>query len=811
MAQLVSNQVGNLNNSAVFDTVANTYSIHATTNINLSTSNQFTAAFTAPNTVNAVTSLSVFVNAKGSAGTVTFTLQQSTIDVASVTASVSSLPTRGWFNVQLGAPFTYTTTAAGAYRWKITIAGATGTTSLAADAAGTAFAYMSSDNRNAAPGTSDDIALFHEVTVNTTGLSFGTGSNTTATTTGRLAGSACIIGKNGHLKFSRVANNDVTVKGDIYIFEGIFDKGTVADPINAVTSILYFDQNGTTGNHGFYFASNAQCYMQGATKTLITRYVSGNGTTATPLVLQDAVGWSVNDRIVIAPASNSATNYNEDEAKYIRTAPTASTYTLSDTAGGAESGLIYTHQTLCHVINITSNNIITTTNSAHNWYAVCQITTGASCDIDYMHFDNFGTIIAGKQGWYFFGGGATMDGNIDNLIMTNGDGCGITFQATNTARTYSNLVAWDFNQTTGGGGPITLFNGTKNKLFQNCVLIQCARGGISYAGASNNLFQECWLYGVNSSGASAIGAIVGANSPLNKFESGGVNCSRYPYILTTVTDNVFVSFDFGVLFGENKTSVAHILPSAETYNTLLLQSCTFSSNLELYTGEELMVSGSALKFFRIDDDPDYHIVAFVGGEMGSAGPGLPDTTTKEAGSKAIYFAPNGSGEPLDFVFLLPTRPDFGVFANGFGRVNSSFTSGSFEWQLYLPDEVIGINTPSDTYTFDISNTNQWDVMDVSANYLGVTEEASQMRVLINSTAAGARAYIDSFYNATRQRNPVAACDVWVNGLPANILIPEAGDPQGVWAVLQAIVNVDGTMGQKLLRSLEEGDFIALKD
>jgi hypothetical protein len=90
MAYRVSNTTGNASSTTLWDTVTNVPTLHASTNVTINNAGtpSFTAGYTAPNTVNTATGVLVYINARGTAGTLTVTLQESTVDTAA-TASIA--------------------------------------------------------------------------------------------------------------------------------------------------------------------------------------------------------------------------------------------------------------------------------------------------------------------------------------------------------------------------------------------------------------------------------------------------------------------------------------------------------------------------------------------------------------------------------------------------------------------------------------------------------------------------------------------------------------------------------------------------
>jgi hypothetical protein len=99
MAERVPNTTTVDINSTSFDTVVNTPTMHATTNISISGTLRYTAPFTAPNTTNKVTGMLLYiVTLPGT--TITVTLQENSIDTAA-TVTLNTTASKWWVQVVL--------------------------------------------------------------------------------------------------------------------------------------------------------------------------------------------------------------------------------------------------------------------------------------------------------------------------------------------------------------------------------------------------------------------------------------------------------------------------------------------------------------------------------------------------------------------------------------------------------------------------------------------------------------------------------------------------------------------------------------
>jgi hypothetical protein len=292
---------GNWSAGATWNQVTNTPTLHASTNITISTSNLFTATFTAPNTTNACTGALIYITAVGSGGTTTVTLQESTVDTAAARSiTTTSLVANTWVYFRFATPYVFTTTGAGAYRFKIVNASAAGTTSAAADSGGANIAYLSTDDRAAVPASTDNVWIVGHnqataITVTMDGTqTIGSGTDTTGLSR-RTIGSAIVICNSGLLTFDTAASATLTSLGNIIVSGGgELRMGTVASPYPAArVATLSFNENGTGGRYGLESYDNGKLTLQGTPKTSTTlwktTYVSGAGTAASPLITTDAV------------------------------------------------------------------------------------------------------------------------------------------------------------------------------------------------------------------------------------------------------------------------------------------------------------------------------------------------------------------------------------------------------------------------------------------------------------------------------------------------------------------------------------------
>ena len=364
MAYISSNPSGgNWSATSTWQQVTNTPTLHASTNIGFSSA-AYTATYTAPNTTNACVGVWIFLNNTTGAAftnTVTVTLQESTVDTAAVKAiSVTQFANTTisfWKYFRFATPYVFTTTSAGAYRFKVT-ASAT-TLSASADSGGTLVAFLAVDDRAVASvGATDDVYIGSgDTTTTTTVVLDGTQTAGSGTSTGARSLTGVKINQGGVLSWDTASSAQLTSEYISVDNFGTLQMGTTANPIPAgVTAKLFY-----TVSTGLSSGTQGYLYLRGTPPTIVnTTLVSGVGTAASPMVVSDAVDWTVGDELMITPSASSA----QFETRYIITKNSTTSYVLSSSVGGSETAFTYTHATGCHIVNFERNVYISTTTPA---------------------------------------------------------------------------------------------------------------------------------------------------------------------------------------------------------------------------------------------------------------------------------------------------------------------------------------------------------------------------------------------------------------------------------------------------------------
>lgn len=796
MAKIVCGATGSIS-GAIWDSASNTPTLHATTNISLTTAGVNGATFTAPNTTNACKGFIVlFTGTSTTPRDYTLSLQQSGVDVVSKTLSISTTTLMGttstisWVYFQFATPFTYTTTAAGTYRPRIVASVTAG--SVAADAAGSAFAYIAVDDRAAAFGGSDEVFIISpnlgastNYTVTNVGTNtFGNNLDVTATTpTIRSLGLAGLVGWGSVLKMDTAVSSSLTSKGHLITFHnGELQAGTVASPMPAGVTATLSMSMAAIGTAVLRTYVGGKCIVQGQPRTYYkTTYVSGTGTAASPLVVSTPVDWEVGDEIVVATTDLQASN----EYRFIITKNSPTSYVLSNTAGGAENALTSTHAVGGHVLLLTRNVVFSAPSTAIQAYFLnSDVTNDGYVDFDWMRFNNWSLVQVAIAL-------TNAAGDMDYCVIYN-TLSGFVVTTTKTVNTYNGIISLSTVGTTSGSqiGYIRATSSANNKTFNDCFALGAnanGRGGFTIA-SYNITLNRCFALGTMSSdrrslGEGGFGLSSAGSVTIN--DSGAIGNTFGSVVLSGATDIVFNNFT-----SSGSAVVSDVYTVTDTYNTALFNNSTFGA-LALIANYLLAITGTLVRFHNYQNTANNHRWYTVNGQGLSTGTGLSDTTVRTGGSLAVRLAAETS-EGVKHTFKIVAKPNTFVSVNGFVRMNAAFSGDAstvLTAELYLPGSTTADATQTITKVADT-----WAPYNIGALYSGsVTQYATVFIRASNPLAtAGAYAYHDDIYNGT---NPITAIDVWDEGQPSDIMFEQLGDAAAVWAVSTAGLTTAGTTGK----------------
>jgi hypothetical protein len=327
--------------------------------------------------------------------------------------------------------------------------------------------------------------------------------NTTNTVYGSNSASfsALEIGKNGTFNFQTnpdtnyrlIANGPINIGGG-----GVMTVGTVGTPIPSSSTALISFSMSTANQFQINLRTFGYFYTYGATKSGRALLGSNASAGTSSITTTTPTNWNQNDRIVIAPTTNS---FNGIDIRTMST--TASGVTISLTATISNAKTIWTN-TECEIINTTRNIRIVSptsaTDSIHTYNGVCII------DSDYTEYNNCvwsnAIVETSTTTINFVGCSFWYAGTTRNLLTDTNIPSGTTI-------TFDDCVM---------GGVQRFFSGVVNNIGTSSFIIRDVWGirpnsdWINLTGGESFTMERCrWIASPNASGA----LILGNNSSHN--------------------------------------------------------------------------------------------------------------------------------------------------------------------------------------------------------------------------------------------------------------------------------------------------------
>jgi len=801
-------------NGTNFDDHLGSASISTGTNVSISTGIS-SVGVTAPNLTNNVTGCWVFIAGVPSSGNHTVALQESGVTKASAVMNFADIKV-GFNYVRFATPYTFATLTASAYTVRVTNSSNSGSLRIAASGLWFALTY---DTARAA-GATDDVWVggFHDsgltaktLTISGTSNSWGSGkTGITNSTTSTMAG-AITIGNGGTFKFDTSAPTTLNLKGSVFTtVGGTYDQSSPSDKSKVNTLIV---ESATLGEQGIISASSGVggvFLMNGATYDIYSKYASGLGTAASPMITSIAWDADVNDEIVIG----GGTDYLKNETKYIKTRNSSTSFVLCDTPGGAESALVNTHAVGSHMNNLTRNVIIKPLDTAKGMWSYHSSSVGAST-FNYSRWEYADS--TGGKGLNPLQTTGTATSTIDGLVIYN-TSSGNRYilniaQGYSTAATYTGITLYNTRGSNFNGQSGILFSASSNKTLNDCFFYNAPGGTVScgfmgIAGSSTaNTFNNCHAYGTNAMNASGY-AIGIYSSSANTFNNCTINASRNiataPAITTSAgTNNIFNNCSFGAI-ANNGTD---IIPVTGTLNSALFNNCTFGST-SLITNYLNQLDTSLIAFQDMDSNTSKHRWYTNYGSWWSAGAGLTDTTVRTASSLSLVSKPENATTGSSWTFKIPANPTSNVGIFGYVYRNATFSSGTLKVELFLPGTLLTA-TPDDTYTF-ATTTGSWLPFNISAYYSGTDSRYATVRITGVTATAGAYFFVDDLYDAGTG-NKVASLDLWDEGQPSQIMVQSDFSvvPAAVWGFSDANTQAS-TMGKRQIDAADSAELASIR-
>lgn len=832
MAYRIPNSNTTLSSVTGLDTVTNVPTLHASTNVSYGSSALYTAAYTAPNTTNKATGVAIPLVSNGSysSGSLTFTatLQEyngaawvDTAATATLTINTTSsfFVQNSWIYFRYGTPYTFTTTTAGYYRVKFTRSTVTNAPTVRADSGGANFAFMATDDRTGAVATTDNVfALgvnYSDTTFTLDGTaSIGDGSGAlTVQTTGITLSAGLYAGSHAIINADTSASTTITCKGHFLMtWLSTLNVGSSGTPYPSDKKFTFTFNPTTHGDFGFR-SFNGSVYLYGSPKSSTTlwktTYSSGTGTAANPLIVADSVDWAVNDQIAVLASSDNATNYNEVEWRYIKTKNSATSYVLSNTVGGAEAALTYTH-TNAYVVN-TERNIVFNSNDItkagyygfnSSIFTYTSFPSYGVYELEWVRFENtgYGSAVVPMMGVCFDN---YTNFKFNYCVCYNPLYCGFWGSSNTYPVTVEGYIAC---KQPSVGSYLMYCQAMANKTFNDAFLFDGNSGGsalVPYCSVNtfNRFVINACRKSTASTGSSAIYLQLSTNNIFNDFE---INCCGIAIgFPVSSSGNVFNNCNVGTK-GKNYFDFT---VSAVCFQLNRFTNCTFNSNT-FWAGNNYntLIDGSEIVFENFNTTALNNFWYSPNGIASCTGSGLSDTLVRTPGSNNVRLAPQNTSPGLTWSFLIPANKNKVCSFSGFFLKNVAMGTDDCTVSLFLPGNPT-TGTPDATYTLTDDVSNAWtgaavQAVSLSAYYTGSVDSFATIVINAKSTTSGAYLYCADFYNSgdgTTLYDKLAGLTIWYNGKPSPIItqLDLGGVAPAVWGVATAGLTAAGTTGAKL--------------
>lgn len=811
MAQYIQTVSGNASTAANNRRITSVATAHATnTTADFISTPLFTDGFTAPSLVDQAYGVGIYLasNNLPTGAVVRATLQEDAgagfVDTACYGDYTIATTFSDYIYFDASAlAYTFTTTTANKYRWKIVKQSGTGTLLRARSSTtstATIWAFFV-DSRTGTPGTSDDFVVANGIlSTLTNGMSFGTGTSTSQSNSPTLFSQiAHHILPDATSEFDTSASTTVTIKGmiipSVYGTWRIGSEGT-AYPSSYVAKLI-MDMNSVAANYGLWTSSGIIVLNGGYQPTnYAVNYVSGLGTAASPMITTGDIG-AVGDEVCIAGTGN----YNQTEYRFIKTKNSATSYVLSSTSGGAESALVNTHSTRAKVLNMQRNIIIEPLSSTYPLYI---LHTGQST-FGKFYGKNFRTNYIGNTSVGKFGLTFGYSSGASTMVIQEFSG----YVSTQTVYSGFYMLSNRTDYTTYSDNMVVRSNTLlpaaqilgSNKVFNRLYLVDNTASGLTPVG--NNLtFNYPYIYCNNTNNGSSGGGIL-----CNSASAGGViNNGDIQWSRQCGFRNLSIALNKWRLnnctFGDVGTNVIDIAIGSGSLMDITYTNCLFSS-ATLLSGYLTMIEGSEVRFQRYNQSATSHRWYTNRGKARTEG------TTKRTGSLSLAIEPEDATNGFVWEFHVPANGNQQIFLPGY-FYRSSIT-GDVTVDIFLP-----YSTTSDE-TLTLSTTSgSWQPFLISQDYSQSENELATIRFTVKSAAG--TLYLDDFLNSGNTsvvNNNIASFETWFDGKPVDLFslldvsaIP-AQSAQQVWAYTDSGTTAN-TMGQRQVDAADDAELASIK-
>lgn len=764
-------------NGTNFDSMLGSATITGT-NVATSLAGITSAGVTAPNLVNLITGCWIWVGTIPTNGG-NFTVEVMEAGVSKALATINNADlVLGANYVRFAVPYLFASLTASTYTCRVKNTSAAASPGQLRTAASGLWFQFTYDSTVATPTTSHDVWVggFNDAGLTAKNLvlagtsnAWGTGTaiNLGGSTTETM-GAALTIGSGGTVSFDQTASTTLSILGSVFTtVGGTFDMRPPSTKSIISTLIIDSASNGQQGLFSAVSSFGGQHLTRGATYDIYSKYASGLGTAASPMITSVAWDADVGDEIVIG----GGTDYSKNEVRYIKTRNSSTSFVLCTTPGGAEVALANTHAAGAHMSNLTRNSVIKALTTSRGFYVANNSFNGTS-DYSYTRFE-YSDCTSGKGIVVDSTSAAITPTLLDGIVIykntVSGRAALTLGQGTSNSKTYNGIILYD---TQGGNfsaqSGIT-FNASNSKTLNDCFHYNAPGGTVSCGflslgfSSTANTFNNCHSYGGNSVNSSA-GYVVGLiNASGNTFNNCSVNGARRQALtLGGSSGSTFNNCNFGDM-GVNGNDM---LTVTGTLNQALFNACTFGS-VTLISNYLNQLDGSLISFQDMDSNTSKHRWYTNYGSWWSAGAGLTDTTVRTASSLSLVSKPENNTIGSSWTFKIPAAPASSVSVLGYVYRNATFSSGTLKVELFLPGTLLTA-TPDATYTFP-TTTGAWLPFNIAAYYSGSVARYATVRITGVTSTAGAYFFVDDLYDAGTG-NKVAGLDLWDAGQPSPIMV-----------------------------------------
>lgn len=726
------------------------------TSLNVATSGKNSATFTAPNTTNACTGVWFYVNQVPTSANLVIKLQQSGVDVA--TETILNADLRFGLNyARFTTPHTYATTSANAYRFNF--APTTALFSTRISTTGIVWA-MDTINITSTLGTTDNMWMGYcnsggspiRVKVVGTSTVHGDGADkSTSATSPITVGQAIQICNGAELYWDTAANATLETRGSVIVSpDGKYTREANQSDRSIIAKHV-FDCDTANGN--YVFVSQRAGNVDGVVSTVgaevvpWAEFVSGDGTTATPLVVDRATDWIPGEEIVIEGTSYLSTS---TEKRFIKTVIDPYTFITSNTAGGAEAGFTSAHVAGDTIGHLSRNSIMAAKDTARGPYFYNNNQVKANTNLDYSQFYylSFASGVGGikLKPSALARGSANYSVSYGTAAVSAREGYQFSSKDNDTVNGIIQYLAGSNN---AGSGSFAL-SSCANHTFNDIMLFSSASQNLVLSNSYANTFNNFRAIGNNTSNATVGGAINLLNSGSNTFNNSRIDGNRRQALYLQGNSNtVFNNCTFGTR-GNNTLDIDTV---TDTSNDVLFNNCLFGSTT-LINNHLNQLPGSLLRFHKYQATEDNHRWYTINGvgysdDDGSGGLRARLNPATTEGLRFEYRIPVNVGEVISVYGKFWCNADF--LADG----GSTMTA-----ELFLPGSIVADQTVNMTKTTDPNTENA--VYRLGLVNTSTVADVAIVRLTAKTTVSTAEAYVDDLNGGT---NPISALDIWFQGQP----------------------------------------------